>query len=217
MQRAVDFLDSPDIAIDDRHGPRLYSRFIRGLLARVRDRPPVQLVRRSSRRNAAKTRVSQAAPEAPTSAMQNIPAAATIQMAAPQPPQHPMTSDHYASAFTGQELYMQPSYLGEMDGLGLAAADFFRQPMPFELEFLQSMQSISSLSDMMPGECTSRVNGCIILPEALSRVRLDGTDAATGKCPSTNELPLTSWFCQGRLTRCFLAHYCIANVLLVYP
>ncbi|ETW82984.1 hypothetical protein HETIRDRAFT_383013, partial [Heterobasidion irregulare TC 32-1] len=73
VQRAVDFLDSPDIAIDDRHGPRLYSRFIRGLLASVRDRPPIPLVRRSSQRNAAKTRVSQAAPEAPTSAMQNIP------------------------------------------------------------------------------------------------------------------------------------------------
>ncbi|KAG6857220.1 hypothetical protein H0H87_007639 [Tephrocybe sp. NHM501043] len=33
VQKVVDLLSSPEIAIDDRHGPGLYSRFLKGLLA----------------------------------------------------------------------------------------------------------------------------------------------------------------------------------------
>ncbi|KAF8896253.1 hypothetical protein BD779DRAFT_1433309 [Infundibulicybe gibba] len=33
VQKVVDLLGSPEVAIDDRHGPKLYSRFLKGLLA----------------------------------------------------------------------------------------------------------------------------------------------------------------------------------------
>ncbi|OSX58940.1 hypothetical protein POSPLADRAFT_1049102 [Postia placenta MAD-698-R-SB12] len=33
VQRVIDLLSSPEVAIDDRHGPKLYSRFLQGLLA----------------------------------------------------------------------------------------------------------------------------------------------------------------------------------------
>jgi hypothetical protein len=34
VQSVIDLLGSPDIAVDDRHGPKLYSRFLQKLLAR---------------------------------------------------------------------------------------------------------------------------------------------------------------------------------------
>lgn len=144
VERAIEFLGSPDIGVDDRHGPRLYSRFLRGLFERVKT-PPAKISRSRSKRKT----LGQLAP-APE-------LCANVQP--PQQPIKPVSMNYF------EPLPVQPSkpfdhfeWPSEVDpsasagssalGLDLHASEFFYAPLPFDRDLVESMQSLSSLSEM---------------------------------------------------------------------
>lgn len=81
--RLIQTLSSPKIAIDDRHTPKLYARFLAGLLSRHR------------RDGATVGRLHPNPPnQSLTDATSQIPAASMTTFSVAQQPQNPMQSDH---------------------------------------------------------------------------------------------------------------------------
>ena len=151
VERAVEFHGSPDIGVDDRHGPRLYSRFIGGLLERVKTpyRPS-----RSKRKSPGFSATGNHANLAPPVAR---PAAATVNYFEPLPKRTTTPFDHFAFSTESD-----PLALASTTTPALTASDFFYAPLPFDNDLLESMQSLSSLSDMhdamLPGVHASLIH-----------------------------------------------------------
>ena len=139
----MEFLASPDIGVDDRHGPRLYSRFLRGLFERVKT-PPAKISRSRSKRKT----LGQPAPAPELSA--NVPPQQPIKHVSmdyfePLPAQPPTPFDHFEWP---SEVDPSASAGSSALGLGLHASEFFYAPLPFDRDLVESMQSLSSLSEM---------------------------------------------------------------------
>jgi hypothetical protein len=136
----VEFLGSADIGVDDHHGPRLYSRFIGGLLERVKS-PPTKPPRssRSKRKNPEfsatlhPTTLSPVSAQPPLNYFEPLPARTTTPF------------DHFAWPTDADPLAGGAS---EGSALGLTATEFFYAPLPYDSDLVESMQSLSSLSEM---------------------------------------------------------------------
>lgn len=138
VERAVEFHGAPDIGVDDRHGPRLYSRFIGGLLERVKTPPaPSYRPSRSKRRSPGFSATGHHANLAPPVARPT----AALNYFEPLPKRTTTPFDHFAFPTESD-----PSAL--TTALGLTASEFFYAPLPFDNDLLESMQSLSSLSEM---------------------------------------------------------------------
>ncbi|KAH9041647.1 hypothetical protein EDB85DRAFT_2242516 [Lactarius pseudohatsudake] len=141
VERAVEFLGAPDIGVDDRHGPRLYSRFVGGLLERVKT-PPATSYRqsRSKRKSPGFSATGHQANLTPPVAR---PAPPTVNYFEPLPKRTTTPFDHFAFPTESD-----PSALTTTTALGLTASEFFYAPLPFDNDLLESMQTLSSLSEM---------------------------------------------------------------------
>ena len=156
VERAVEFLSAPDIGVDDRHGPRLYSRFIAGLLERVRT-PPTNSYR-SSRSKRKSPGFSATVHHANLTPPVSKPAVANLNYNyfEPLPKRTTTPFDHFAFSTESN-----PSALADTGALGLTASEFFHSPLPFDSDLLESMQSLSSLSgihdSVLPGDHASLI------------------------------------------------------------
>ncbi|KAF8271195.1 hypothetical protein EI94DRAFT_1797367 [Lactarius quietus] len=148
VERAVEFLGAPDIGVDDRHGPRLYSRFLGGLLERVKTPPTTSF--RQSRSKRKSPGFSATVHHANHSPPVTRPTAANLNYFEPLPKRTTTPFDHFA--FPSES---DPSALASTSALGLTASEFFYAPLPFDRDLLESMQSLSSLPGihdaMLPG------------------------------------------------------------------
>ncbi|KAI0787822.1 hypothetical protein C8Q74DRAFT_1315611 [Fomes fomentarius] len=139
VEDTANFLGSPEVAIDDRHGPKMYSRFLHGLLSMPLasvDYSPAALkkVMRSLAPSPASDSVSE---RLSTSPVPPVPELST----SPSPPAHEQTN---AALSTDAQMF---------DGLGLQyqgypsqpldVVDIYTPPLPFDHEMLQSMQSLT--------------------------------------------------------------------------
>lgn len=140
VERAVEFHGSPDIAVDDRHGPWLYSRFMGGLLERVKT-PPAKPPRqsRSKRKASGMVASEQHAKQLSPIATQHI----SANHFEPLPTRTTTPFDHFA-----WPTELDPSASVEGSALGLTASEFFYAPLPFDRDLVESMQSLSSLPEM---------------------------------------------------------------------
>jgi hypothetical protein len=146
VQKVVDLLGSPEVAIDNRHGPKLYSRFLEGLLA-----TPMAKVDYSpsiTRKVLQRSRSATSQP-AGTELSADIP----IIFSAPSPstssnlPPLAGTSLIFDGFATGDD----PFAHGPVDSLALNM-DYFQPPLAFDSEILQSMQSLTDWQDIsLPG------------------------------------------------------------------
>ncbi|PCH42434.1 hypothetical protein WOLCODRAFT_120564 [Wolfiporia cocos MD-104 SS10] len=155
VQRVIDLLGSPEVAVDDRHGPKLYSRFLSGLLsmpnAQIDYQPPKR--EPGHRRTPSKTPSSTSSPLArdalplsargslsppPTSSSSNSP-----KQPITPPPASPLSSQFYQAVQTppGGAIISQPSPPTDLEAPG-----FFSPPLFYDSELLQSMQSVADSS-----------------------------------------------------------------------
>lgn len=139
VERAVEFHGASDIGVDDRHGPRLYSRFIGGLLEHVKT-PTATSYRtpRSKRKSSGFSATGHYANLAPPVARP-----APMNYFEPLPKRTTTPFDHFAFPTESD-----PLALASTTALGLTASEFFHAPLPFDSDLLESMQSLSSLSEM---------------------------------------------------------------------
>lgn len=168
VEKIADLLGSPEVALDDHHGPKLYSAFLKALLAapvtRV-DRPVVVTRRGLSKSKSVSPTIQKSdlhedherAAKGGKSLSTPVTPSAMRQSVTPEP-QHglqpmPMTTTNGFAPILPQDAQM-------LNGLGMDMnmSDFFSPPLPFDSELLQSMAdpSIWHDTDMaIPGESAS--------------------------------------------------------------
>ncbi|KAI0683199.1 hypothetical protein C8T65DRAFT_685468 [Cerioporus squamosus] len=136
VEEVSDFLGSPDIAIDDRHGPKMYSRFLKGLLE-----TPLATIDHS--------------PTALKRAMRSLAASPSdLDHASDRPngtsTQNQATSPTDSQMFEGLGLQYPEDQMSQP----VDAAELYAPPLPFDTELLHSMQALteSNWSNMvLPG------------------------------------------------------------------
>ncbi|KAH9929980.1 uncharacterized protein B0H18DRAFT_1117054 [Fomitopsis serialis] len=156
VHRVIDLLGSPEVAIDDRHGPKLYARFLQGLLntpmARI-DHSPSSL-KRDSRRSKT-TSIASSPSHASTSARQSLSPApdSTSTQSSPKPHTPPPTLS--PTIFSSTITATSASQMSHPMSSQLAASSFsapMSPPLFFDSELIQSMQSVDVFPDVvLPG------------------------------------------------------------------
>jgi hypothetical protein len=153
VQKVIDLLSSPEIAIDDRHGPKLYSKFLKGLLAA----PMARVDSTPSARKARRPKSSSGQTPEPTSeanyGVYNHPSPAGSASLSPPPRSTALSFDSFAPV--GATDPFAPELAGTSnplnisgvdEGTGINMSNFFQPPLPFDEDILQSMQSLSDPS-----------------------------------------------------------------------
>ncbi|KIK62927.1 hypothetical protein GYMLUDRAFT_57708 [Collybiopsis luxurians FD-317 M1] len=92
VQMVIDFFSSPDIAIDDRHSPKLYACFLKGLLASPAVAEPSNSIKSASNQSGD---VSELAGNGPNPGFERPPPATTFSSFSPLPSQSAMTFDQF--------------------------------------------------------------------------------------------------------------------------
>jgi hypothetical protein len=170
VKKTVDHLGSPDIAVDNRHGPKLYAKFLEGLLAAPiarSDSSESNIRKKISRRPKSATSqspepvdVQAAASGAMTTSPQTSPQTAhSIERSSPspKPSRAALSFDLFAPILAGCDPFAPASArnrnaTGSVDhnqnGLAMGTADFFNQPS-FDDTFMQSMHALPSDDSMV--------------------------------------------------------------------
>ena len=170
VQKVVDLPGSPEVAIDDRHGPKLYSKFLEKLLARPMAQlhpvspgigsapPPKSKSRRQKNVHEGGFHNAPLAFDLPTSAS-NHPSPTTTSSLSPPPTEQALSFDHFAPV-GGFDPYgpsgaLNTANVGNLDSMSMDLSEYFQPTLPFDNDILQSVQSLSDPSgwqDMsMPG------------------------------------------------------------------
>lgn len=173
IQQVVEVLGSPEVAVDDGHYPKLYSRFLKGLL----DTPmadvdrPVPVIKReiSPIQEHRALQVAKAKSVSPTSTRQELyrsssPSRETCSTpsstrASQTPPPFGSGFDSFDQIPMNTEPYSQ-SMLFSAD-IPNVDNNFFNPLLPFDTELLQSMQTLTDPiawpEMIMPGELLSSI------------------------------------------------------------
>jgi hypothetical protein len=161
IQRVIDALGSPEIVVDDRHGPKLYSRLLTGLLATVNldapypGRKATTYTRKPSSRNS-------------SSLGSGSPSRSSISPVRPSAG-HPNSSQmHQFQGDDGQNSPVDgPSEDSPSSMKGLDVQEFFAPPLPFDGELLHSMQNLTNSTEWegmaLPG--VHRFSRTYVLPD----------------------------------------------------
>jgi hypothetical protein len=165
VQKVIDLLGSPAVAIDDRHGPKLYSRFLEKLLAKPMAR--LDPMSPATAANAALPRIKQRRPksssgqtpdsatgafEIPTT-VYNHPSPSTSSSLSPPPTEAALSFDSFAPVGATDPFGPETSLSvnsASTDGTGVGglmmADEFFQPPLPFDDHIVQSLQSLTDPS-----------------------------------------------------------------------
>ena len=156
VQRVIGLLGSPEIAIDDRHGPKLYSKFLKGLLAAPMARSESSSP--SGGMHKARKPILSTQTSGPSTSRSSFivdhPSPSTSASLSPPPRETALSFDTFAPVgavdpfapeFAGSG--SQSLLIGADDGTTLnMMSDFFQPPLPFDDNILQSFQSLTDPS-----------------------------------------------------------------------
>jgi hypothetical protein len=159
VHNVADLMGSSEIAIDDRHGPKLYSRFLKGLLATpiavVDTLSPSGMMNSNGLPQKMPARKLKTGSERSTPSIKsNSASPATCSSACSPASLLPPPADASHDAFTSIVGFNPPSTIQSQlgsrpDPLSQSVvlpetniADWFPTPLPFDNELLQSMQSV---------------------------------------------------------------------------
>ncbi|KZT73649.1 hypothetical protein DAEQUDRAFT_721712 [Daedalea quercina L-15889] len=158
VQRVIDLLGSPEVAIDDRHGPKLYARFLQGLLstpmARI-DHSPSSLRRDATASRRFKTTSSTASsPSHPgTSTRQSLSPTPGSTSAQSSPKPHTPSPALPSASSSTPAVVAAGSYLPTSSQVAMSGfVAPMSPPLFFDSELIQSMQSVDVFPDVvLPG------------------------------------------------------------------
>lgn len=134
IQKVIDALGSPEIAVDDRHGPKLYSTLLTGLLATVKLDAPYPGKRGASHTRKASRNSSSIASSSPSRSSLSPIMQTAVHLNNSQVSQL-QVDDGQNSSGDGES----PSSMK-----GLNVQEFFAPPLPFDGELLHSMQNLTN-------------------------------------------------------------------------
>ncbi|EMD34175.1 hypothetical protein CERSUDRAFT_159676 [Gelatoporia subvermispora B] len=151
VQRVIDLLGSPEVAIDDRHGPKLYARFLEGLLAtpsaRI-DHSPAPVKREMSPLQQLSQPVHPPSPGRATQPTESMLFRQSLSPhLSPSVPASLATPPPYSQDFsTSGAVSSQPLVMPTSPTM-----DFSYAPLGFDQDFVQSMQSLTDPNGWLPG------------------------------------------------------------------
>jgi hypothetical protein len=198
IRKTIDHLGSPDIAVDNRHGPKIYARFLEGLIAtslvkvdlapnehKSSESPPHK---KTSRRPKSASSSQSPEPErhleVPTVTPPSIVAAGVRSSPSPKPSHAALSFDMFAPMLAGADPFAPASARtrnqsgaveqGQTE-MGLNA-EFFQQPS-FDDTFMRSMQTLFADDAMnwdtnATGVHDSTYHLCILLLAGLCAILL---------------------------------------------
>jgi len=172
VQSVIDLLGSPKVAIDDRHGPKIYSRFIEKLLNKALLPTSPNSSTYSPSRNrfrrpktTSQTKRPSSSPEM-TSPLENSqsmyshPSPSTTSNSFSPPPTSDALSFEQFAPVGGLDPFAHNS-VSQVDGMA-TGGDFFQPPLPLDPEILQGYQSLMDPNGWngdisFPCECSFQV------------------------------------------------------------
>jgi hypothetical protein len=133
VKQVIDLLASPDVSIDDKHGPNLYARFLKGLLGTPQAKAEPK--RRPVRSNSGQHADGDSAPSNPTSPD-------TSHSFSPPPTSAALSFDQFATPLNASmDAFTLP---GSMPVDADSPPDFFPPSLPYNQDPLQGMQSLTT-------------------------------------------------------------------------
>lgn len=207
IQRVIDALGSPEIAVDEKHGPKLYSRLLTGLLATVKlDAPyPGRMTAGHTRKLSSRTSSSLGSGSPSRSSISPVRLSAT----------HLNSNQvHQIQANDGQNSPVDgPTGDSPSSMQGLNVQEFFAPPLPFDGELLHSMRDLTNSTEWegmaaLPGAHSfSRIE--VFRIYHVFRMELDGWFATIwrdARYTATGKLPCAGYICNWRF-------FCFPTVL----
>ncbi|KZT29605.1 hypothetical protein NEOLEDRAFT_1127315 [Neolentinus lepideus HHB14362 ss-1] len=147
VQKVIDLLGSPEVSIDDRHGPKLYSRFLKGLLAASTAQVDQKAdVKRSHSHRAQKHHASGSEhvvePLYDTS-QSSHPSPDSGYSLSPPPSNEAMSFNQFAPPSTGVDPFVsRPANINDQDALTMNWSELFQPTLPGDNDLVQTMQSL---------------------------------------------------------------------------
>jgi len=146
VQEAVDLLGAPEVVVDDKHGPKLFSRFLAGLLATQNVNPDTLSPSSSKnvhlRRNGSRSKVKGKDPSGSSSSSPLRSYGPGSELLSPPSFSESSSPAQQVVPLEGNSRGHSPSTVNL--GLGLYAADIYQgAPMPVDQELLDSIQFLS--------------------------------------------------------------------------
>jgi len=147
VQKVIDLLGSPEVSIDDRHGPKLYSRFLKGLLAASTAQVDQKAdVKRSHSHRAQKHHASGSEPvvEPPyDTSHSSHPSPDSGYSLSPPPSNEAMSFNQFAPPSTGVDPFVsRPANINDQDALTMNWSELFQPTLPGDDDLVQTMQSL---------------------------------------------------------------------------
>lgn len=140
IQKVIDALGSPEVAIDDKHGPKLYSRLLGGLLATVKLDASYPGRRTSSRTRKSSSRNSSSLMSSATSPSRSSISPVTQNAVGLNTSQIQMDDGQSSSGYGSSG--GSPSSVRELN-----VQEFFAPPLPFDGDLLHSMQNLTNSTE----------------------------------------------------------------------
>ncbi|KAF8920252.1 hypothetical protein CPB85DRAFT_1429060 [Mucidula mucida] len=147
VQGVIDLFGSPEVAVDERHGPKAYSRFLKGLLemtlsekVRQTSLPKVRQTSLPKVRRAKSAKSLNATEHSNSSSAYTSPMTASMSIA----PSSPDVSMGYGFVPASMSTSLDGSYGNpSMQNFLTPDPEYFRPPLPFDDDILNSMQSLA--------------------------------------------------------------------------
>ncbi|KAF8625539.1 hypothetical protein AX15_005306 [Amanita polypyramis BW_CC] len=151
VQRVIDLLSSPDIAIDNSHGPKLYAKFLKGLLAspltRLESQSPTSFTSSLPRRSVRKPK-SIASPSSTDGAPTTSPTSATRLSLSPPPNRDALSFESFAPLRGAADPFAHGTAgVSAQNAAGLdmsTLADLFNPPLNIDNQIMDNFQTLGN-------------------------------------------------------------------------
>jgi hypothetical protein len=142
IQKVIDVLGSPEVVLDDRHGPKLYSRLLTGLLATVKLDAPYP-----GRRTPSHTRKPSSKNSFLSASNTSSPSRSPVSSLGPNMAHLNTSQLHQIQMEDGQNSPGDGSSDSPSSMKGLNVQEYFAPPLPFDGELLHSMQNLTNSTE----------------------------------------------------------------------
>jgi hypothetical protein len=147
VQGVIDLLSSPDIAIDNSHGPKLYAKFLKGLLAspmtRLESQSPATSASALPRSRSNRKAKSTTSPTSSSSIIHASPVAATRSSLSPPPNGDALSFENFAPLRGAVDPFANGT--NTQNGIGLDMsnmADLFNPPLSIDTQIMENLQTL---------------------------------------------------------------------------
>lgn len=147
VQGVIDLLSSPDIAIDNSHGPKLYAKFLKGLLAspmtRLESQSPATSASALPRSRSNRKAKSTTSPTSSSSIIHASPVAATRSSLSPPPNGDALSFENFAPLRGAVDPFANGTNIQNGIGLDMSnMADLFNPPLSIDTQIMENLQTL---------------------------------------------------------------------------